>query len=95
MAGDSDDSHHEPDVKRKSKLHPSISIESIVETCFNAEIKVEPCYEPAEECVSHLARKEGCGVGSDYVSIKDESIDCACGNSEIKHHQTQHKSHTS
>ena len=89
MARDNNDRHHEPDVDGKNKLHPSfgIGIQAITETSFNAQVKIKPCYEPAEERVSHLARKEGCSVGSDYVGIKDESIDCSCRNSEVEHHQ--------
>ena len=61
-----------------------ICIKIIVEVCFNSNVKIEPCYEPAEEGISCLVRKEGCSVGSDYVGIENYSIDYSHGDSEIK-----------
>ena len=65
-------------------------------TGFYAEIKVKPCYEDCKYLLEYFQTKCLWGlkkvsiVYPDNVGIKDETIDCSHGDSEVTDNQEQH-----
>ena len=56
MASNNDCDDYDPYVERKDKLEPSlgIGIKTIIKTCLNAKIKVNPSNKDAQERAADL-----------------------------------------